>query len=96
MDKATEYVAALCHMREGVLVPYDSERFIADSKAEAAARAHKWAAVSLGRRGGLNTVLISCVKYCGNNTSFSNLNRDLDFSGMAAMAAPAGFQTIVL
>jgi hypothetical protein len=38
MNKATEFVAALCHMRDGGLVPYDSERFIATTKAEAAAK----------------------------------------------------------
>jgi hypothetical protein len=43
MNKATKYVAALCHMRDGGLVPYDSERFIATSGAEAAARARTWA-----------------------------------------------------
>ena len=48
MNKATEFVAALCHMRDGGLVPYDSERFIATTKAEAAAKAQKWAMTSVG------------------------------------------------
>jgi hypothetical protein len=48
MNKATEYVAALCHMRDGGLVPYDSERFIATTKAEAAAKAQKWAMTTVG------------------------------------------------
>jgi len=48
MNKATEYVAALCHMRDGGLVPYDSERFIAATKAEAAAKAQKWAMTTVG------------------------------------------------
>ena len=43
MSTAAEYVAAFCHMRDGGLVPYDSERFIAGNAAEAAARARKWA-----------------------------------------------------
>ena len=38
VDKAKEYVAVLCHMRGGGLVPFDSERFTAGSKAEAAER----------------------------------------------------------
>ncbi len=50
MDKsnAAEYVAALCHMRDGGLVPYDFERFTAANKAEAAARARKWAMAAIG------------------------------------------------
>ena len=48
MNKATEYVAALCHMRDGGLVPYDSERFISTTKAEAAAKAQKWAMATVG------------------------------------------------
>ena len=43
MNKAREYIAALCHMKDGGLMPYDSERFIATTKAEAAAKAQKWA-----------------------------------------------------
>ena len=42
-SKATEYVAALCHMGDGGLVPYDSECFTAANAAEAAGRARKWA-----------------------------------------------------
>jgi len=48
MNKAAEYVAALCHMRDGVLVPYDSERFIATTKAAAASEAQKWAMTNFG------------------------------------------------
>jgi hypothetical protein len=48
MNKATEYVAALCHMRDSGLVPFDSERFIATTKAEAAAKAQKWAMSTVG------------------------------------------------
>jgi len=49
VDKnAAEYVAALCHMRGGVLVPFDSERFICASNAEAAGRAQKWAIATVG------------------------------------------------
>ena len=48
MNKATEYVAALCHMRDGGLVSFDSERFIATTKAEAAAKAQKWAMTTVG------------------------------------------------
>ena len=48
VDKAKEYVAVLCHMRGGGLVPFDSERFIAGSKAEAAERAQKWAIAAAG------------------------------------------------
>jgi hypothetical protein len=48
MDNAVEYVAALCHMRAGGLVPYDSERIIATTKAEAAAKAQKWAMTTVG------------------------------------------------
>ena len=40
-SKATEYVAALCHMGDGGLVPYDSECFTAANAAEAAGRARK-------------------------------------------------------
>ncbi len=40
---ASEYVAALCHMRGGGLVPYDTVRFIAANKTKAAERARKWA-----------------------------------------------------
>lgn len=49
----TEYVVALCHMRNGELVPFAYERFSAANKAEAAARARDWAnstaSVSAGR-----------------------------------------------
>jgi hypothetical protein len=40
-SKATEYVAALCHMGDGGLVKYDSECFTAANAAEAAERARK-------------------------------------------------------
>lgn len=50
LDKptSTEYVVALCHMREGVLVPYDMLRFVAANKAMAAASARKWAMANIG------------------------------------------------
>ena len=47
-SKATEYVAALCHMGDGGLVPYDSECFTAANAAEAAERARKWATAAAG------------------------------------------------
>jgi hypothetical protein len=34
MNKAREYTATLCHMKDGGLMPYDSERFIATTKAK--------------------------------------------------------------
>jgi hypothetical protein len=37
-----EYVAALCHMRDGVLEPYDTDRFFALDKAEAIQKATIW------------------------------------------------------
>lgn len=48
MNKAREYIATLCHMKDGGLMPYDSERFIATTKAEAAAKAQKWAMATVG------------------------------------------------
>ena len=48
MNKAKEYIATLCHMKDGSLVPYDSERFIATTKAEAGAKAQKWAMTTTG------------------------------------------------
>jgi hypothetical protein len=48
MDKSAEYVAALCHMRDGGLAPYDSESIIATTKVEAAAKAQKWAMTTVG------------------------------------------------
>jgi hypothetical protein len=47
MKKAREYFATLCHMRAGGLMPYDSECFIAATKAEAAAKAQKWAVITV-------------------------------------------------
>jgi hypothetical protein len=35
-------------LRDGGIVPYDSERFIATTKAEAAAKAQKWAMTTVG------------------------------------------------
>jgi hypothetical protein len=37
-----EYVAALCHMRDGVLEPYDTDRFFALDRAEAVRKATIW------------------------------------------------------
>jgi hypothetical protein len=48
MNRATEYIATLCHMKDGGLMPYDSERFIATTNAEAAAKAQKWAVTTVG------------------------------------------------
>ena len=48
MNKAREYIATLCHMKDGGLMPYDSERFLATTKAEAAAKAQKWATTTVG------------------------------------------------
>jgi hypothetical protein len=45
---AREYVAALCHMRDRALVPYDTVRFVAANRAKAAARARKWAMANVG------------------------------------------------
>jgi uncharacterized protein YqjF (DUF2071 family) len=43
-----EYVAALCHMRNGGLVDYDSIRFTASSEAEAKRLANEWCAKTIG------------------------------------------------
>jgi hypothetical protein len=48
MNTVREYIATVCHMKDGCLMPYDSERFIATSKAEAAAKAQKWAMTTVG------------------------------------------------
>jgi hypothetical protein len=50
MDKANsaEYVAALCHMRNGALEPYESERLVAAHKAEAEQKAMEWAMITIG------------------------------------------------
>ena len=45
---SAEYVAALCHMRSGGLVDYDSIRFVAATQAEAKQKADEWAAIALG------------------------------------------------
>jgi hypothetical protein len=45
---SAEYVAALCHMRSGGLVDYDSIRFVAATEAEAKQKADEWAAIALG------------------------------------------------
>jgi hypothetical protein len=37
-----EYVAALCHMRDGALEPYYSDRFLAVDDAEAIRKATEW------------------------------------------------------
>ena len=47
-NETAEYVAALCHMRKGDLVPFVYERFTAPSNAEAAARARRWAKSTVG------------------------------------------------
>jgi hypothetical protein len=47
-SNGSEYVAALCHMREGWLVDYDSTRFIATNEDEAKQEAAKWAASVIG------------------------------------------------
>jgi DNA invertase Pin-like site-specific DNA recombinase len=47
-SNGSEYVAALCHMREGWLVDYDSTRFIATNEDEAKQEAAKWAAGAIG------------------------------------------------
>ena len=39
----SEYVAALCHRRNGWLVDFDSTRFFATNEAEAKQKASKWA-----------------------------------------------------
>jgi hypothetical protein len=43
-----QYIAALCHMREGGLVDYDSTHFTASSEAEAMRLADDWCAKSIG------------------------------------------------
>jgi hypothetical protein len=45
---SAEYIAALCHWRNGVLVDYDSTRFVAASEPEAKRKAAEWAAANLG------------------------------------------------
>jgi hypothetical protein len=50
-EYAEQYQGIHCHplSHEGwQLVPYDSERFIATTKAEAAAKAQKWAMITTG------------------------------------------------
>jgi hypothetical protein len=46
--ESVEYVAALCHMRDGGLVDYDSTHFTASSEAEAKHLADDWCAKSIG------------------------------------------------
>ena len=50
MDKAnsTEYVAALCRMKNGELEPYESERLVAANKVEAEQKAMEWATAAVG------------------------------------------------
>lgn len=45
---SAEYVAALCHMRGGGLVDYDSIRFVAATEGEAKQKADEWAAIAPG------------------------------------------------
>jgi hypothetical protein len=42
-DHASEYVAALCHVRNGEIAPFESSRFHARTIAEAVSRANEWA-----------------------------------------------------
>ena len=37
-----EYIAALCHMRDGALEPYDTDRFFALDEAKAIRKATVW------------------------------------------------------
>jgi hypothetical protein len=45
---ASEYVAALCFMTDGELVPYDSKRLIVADKAEAIRKAVEWSTAVAG------------------------------------------------
>jgi hypothetical protein len=46
---SAEYIAALCHWRDGGLIDYDSKRLVAVSEAEAKREGSEWAATALGR-----------------------------------------------
>jgi hypothetical protein len=41
------YIAALCNMRDGALVDYDSTRITAESDDDAKRKAEEWAAINL-------------------------------------------------
>jgi hypothetical protein len=45
MDKSkhAKYIAALCHMEDGVLVPYESKHIVAANKDDAVQKATEWA-----------------------------------------------------
>ena len=45
---AKEYVAALCQMKDGVLRPYESERFAAENNDDAVGKATEWAMANVG------------------------------------------------
>ena len=55
-----EYVAALCHMRNGALEPYYSDRYFAVDRAEAIQKATEWtvtAASTIDERTWLQVIL---------------------------------------
>jgi hypothetical protein len=55
-----EYVAALCHLRNGALEPYYSDRYFAVDKAEAIQKATEWrvtAASTIDERTWLQVIL---------------------------------------
>ena len=49
----SEYVAALCHRRNGWLVTFDSRRFFATNEAEAKQQATRWADSVVAAVGGM-------------------------------------------
>ena len=49
----SEYVAALCHRRNGWLLDFDSTRFFATNEAEAKQQATKWADSVVAAVGGI-------------------------------------------
>jgi hypothetical protein len=55
-----KYLAALCHMKDGTLVPYDSEHLFAADNSEAIRKATEWrvtAAATIDERTWLQVLL---------------------------------------